>query len=87
MLNRRYALLGWAVWKIGKIAAKRRARAMVPGRPRSMVPAAVGDRRPSGRDVVLPVLALGGGAAAVWFLFFRRRGAEDVTEAERELVG
>jgi hypothetical protein len=34
---------------------------------------------------------LGGGAAAIWFLFFRRRGAEETfeaeTEAEPELVG
>ena len=31
MLNRRYAVLGWGVWKIGKKVAKRKAKAAVPG--------------------------------------------------------
>lgn len=28
--NRRYALLGWAVWKLGKRTAKKKAKEVVP---------------------------------------------------------
>jgi hypothetical protein len=74
MLNRRYALLGWAVWKGGKVVAKRRAR--------SMVPSTLSESRSPGPLLVVPVLALAGVAA--WFLFFRRRGAEFEAELEAE---
>ena len=30
VLNRRNAMIGWAVWKLGKRAMKRKARAAVP---------------------------------------------------------
>jgi hypothetical protein len=30
MLNRRNAMIGWAVWKLGKRAIKRKARGAVP---------------------------------------------------------
>lgn len=31
--NRRYALLGWAVWKLGKRTAKKKAKGAVPEPP------------------------------------------------------
>ena len=31
IMNRRNAVLGWSVWKIGKKFAKRKAKAAVPG--------------------------------------------------------
>ena len=31
IMNRRNAVLGWGVWKIGKKFAKRKAKAAVPG--------------------------------------------------------
>ena len=31
IVNRRNAVLGWGVWKIGKKVAKRKAKAAVPG--------------------------------------------------------
>jgi hypothetical protein len=67
MLNRRYALLGWAVWRIGKAMAKRRAKAMVPSSGRSISLAAV-------------VPAVAAAAVAAWFVFFRRRGADHEAE-------
>ena len=30
MFNRRYAVLGWLVWQVGKRAGKRKAKAAVP---------------------------------------------------------
>ena len=30
MLNRRYALLGWAVWQVGKRVGKKKAREAAP---------------------------------------------------------
>ena len=61
MMNRRYALLGWAVWRLGKMMAKKRARSMVPG---------------SGGHRISPALALPAVAVAVGgaYLFFRRGG-------------
>jgi MYXO-CTERM domain-containing protein len=31
IVNRRNAVLGWAAWKLGKRAARRKARSAVPG--------------------------------------------------------
>jgi LPXTG-motif cell wall-anchored protein len=31
IMNRRNAVLGWGVWKVGKKVAKRKAKAAVPG--------------------------------------------------------
>ncbi len=72
MLNRRYALLGWAVWRLGKMMAKRRAKAIVPSMP---------PERKSIRLVAV-VPAAAALAAAVWFVFFRRSAEQDA-----ELVG
>jgi len=72
MLNRRYALLGWAVWRVGKMVAKRRAKAMVPSMP--------SERKSIGLVAVVPAAAAL--AAVVWFVFFRRSAEQDA-----ELVG
>jgi hypothetical protein len=77
MLDRRYALLGWAVWKVGKMAAKRRVRSMMPARTAGTSP-------PAAALAVL-VLVVGGGIAA-WYLFFRGDGAGE-GGAEPETVG
>jgi hypothetical protein len=31
IINRRYAILGWSVWQVAKLVAKRKARQAVPG--------------------------------------------------------
>jgi len=64
MLNRRYALLGWAVWRVTMVMAKRRAKGMAPteGRSRSV-------------RLVAVVPALLAAGAAVW-LFLRHRESE-----------
>ena len=69
MLNRRYALLGWAVWRVGKIVAKRRAKAMLPSRS--------GESRAIG---IAPVIAVIAALAAAGWFFFRRGGGEDGAE-------
>ncbi len=72
MLNRRYALLGWAVWRVANVLAKRRAKAMVSSMP--------SERKSIRIAAVVPVAAAV--AAAVWFAFFRRSAEQDA-----ELVG
>ena len=64
MLNRRYALLGWAVWRVAMVMAKRRAKGMVPSEGRSRSVRLV---------AVVPALLAAG--AAVW-LFLRHRERE-----------
>ena len=59
LVNRRNALLGWAVWQVGKQAAKRKAKASVTGRDDSMKP---------GKGAIAAGLATLGGV-----LWFRRR--------------
>jgi hypothetical protein len=64
MLNRRFAMLGWLTWQVGKRFARRKARAAVPsldaGRPN--------------KGLIVLVLAA---AAAV--LFFWHRSPDDDT--------
>jgi hypothetical protein len=60
MLNKRYALLGWLTWRVGKRMAARKARAAVP---------AVEEGRPNKGLIVSALAALG---ALVFF--WRRRG-------------
>ena len=64
IVNKRNAVLGWGVWQVGKIAAKRKAKQAleVDG----------GSGRKKG--VVLSALAAAGGA--LWF-WRRRRGNGD----------
>jgi hypothetical protein len=60
MLNKRYALLGWLTWRVGKRVAARKARAAVP---------TVEEGRPN-KGLIVSALA---GLGALVF-FWRRRG-------------
>jgi LPXTG-motif cell wall-anchored protein len=62
VINRRNAVLGWAVWTVGKQTAKVKARAAVPRRSGDSM-------RPNKGAIATGVAALGG---AVWFLRRRR---------------
>ncbi len=59
VVNKRNALLGWGVWKVGKLVAKKKAR--------EALPLENGSSRRKVRVVVPAVAALGGA------LFFWRR--------------
>lgn len=63
ILNKRNAVLGWGVWKMGKIAAKRKAKQAIQPK----------DKGRGGKGVLLSALAAAGGA--LWF--WRRRRSED----------
>jgi hypothetical protein len=64
ILNKRNAVLGWAVWQVGKQAAKRKAKqSLEPEEPRRVRKGAV----------VSAVAAAGG---AIWF-WRRRRGGDE----------
>jgi hypothetical protein len=66
ILNKRNAILGWSVWQVSKLAAKRKAKQAAPGR--------VGDTRRPNKGAIASALAAAGGA--VWF-WRRRRGRDD----------
>jgi LPXTG-motif cell wall-anchored protein len=65
IVNRRNAVLGWAVWKVGKRTAKRKAKEVAPsvegGRPNKSLLAAGG---------------LAGAAGALTFWRKKKSGAE-----------
>jgi hypothetical protein len=61
ILNKRNAVVGWAVIKLGKRAAKRKARTVVPG-------TAEDSRRPNRPAVAVALAGLGGA-----LMFWRRR--------------
>jgi hypothetical protein len=63
ILNRRNAILGWGVWQVGKVAAKRKAKQAVEPK----------DRGHKAVKIVPAVAAAGG---ALWF-WRRRRGEEN----------
>ena len=68
MINKRNAVLGWAVWQVGKRAAKRKAKSAVPGR--------TGDSmRPNKGAIATGVAAVGG---LLWF--WRKRRSDDTPE-------
>jgi hypothetical protein len=67
VLSKRYAILGWATWSIGKRLAKRKARGAVP---------AVEGGRPN-RPALATLFAAIGGA----LLFWRRRRREPAETA------
>ncbi len=71
IVNRRYAVLGWVAWQVGKRVAKRKARGAVPAVDRTT-------KRPNVPAIVVTLAAVLGGA--VWF--WRRRGRDDDTDAE-----
>ena len=64
MLSKRYALLGWLAWRLGKRVAARKARAAVPSVRRG---------RPNAGLIVSALAAL----AAIVF-FWRRRGDDEL---------
>lgn len=65
MFNKRNAVLGWAVWQVGKRFAKKKAREAVPGRS--------GDsKRPNKGAIATGLAAVGG---ALWF--WRKRRSDD----------
>jgi hypothetical protein len=63
ILNKRNAILGWGVWKVGKGAAKRKAKQAVQPKEK---------RR--GKGALVSALAAAGGA--LWFWRRRRSGDE-----------
>jgi hypothetical protein len=64
VVNKRNAILGWAVWNVSKGAAKRKAKSAVPGGDDSRVP--------KKSAVAAGIAAVGG---ALWF--WRRRSGSD----------
>jgi hypothetical protein len=66
VVNRRNAVLGWTVWKVGKRVAKRKAKAAVP----TVDPET---KRPN-KSLVASVV--GAAAGALWFVR-RRKGDEE----------
>jgi hypothetical protein len=67
ILNKRNAVLGWGVWQVGKLAAKRKAKNAVPGRVDDSI-------RPNKGAIVSALAAVGG---ALWF--WRHRSGGDKT--------
>jgi hypothetical protein len=65
IVNRRNAVLGWAVWNVGKRVAKKKAKGAVP----SVDPET---KRPNAAAKALAALAAVGGA----LMFWRKRGGE-----------
>jgi hypothetical protein len=63
ILNRRNAILGWGVWQVGKVAAKRKAKQAIEPKERG---------RSTGK--ILSVVAAAGDA--LWFWRRRRNGNE-----------
>jgi MYXO-CTERM domain-containing protein len=63
ILNKRNAVLGWGVWKVGKVAAKRKAKQAVQPKDKG---------RSKGK--ILSALAAVGGA--LWFWRRRRSNGE-----------
>jgi len=67
LMNRRNALLGWAVWQVGKQAAKRKAKASMSAGPDDSA-------KPSKRVVAAGLATLGG---VLWFRNRRRNGSDE----------
>jgi hypothetical protein len=57
IVNRRNAVLGWAVWKVTKDFGRRRARAAVPG---------TGEHAGLNKSAIASILAAAGGALWFW---------------------
>jgi hypothetical protein len=69
IVNRRNAVLGWAVWNVGKRVAKKKAKGAVP----SVDPET---KRPNASATLLSSLAVIGGALMFWK---KKRGADEDT--------
>ena len=65
LLNKRNAVLGWTVWKVGKRVAKRKAKEAVPGRVDDSM-------RPNKSAIATGLATLGG---VLWF--WRRKSSDD----------
>ena len=70
IVNRRYAVLGWAAWQVGKRVARRKAKAAVP----SVDPET---KRPNKSAIAATLLALG----AV-LVFWRKKSDAEPPAAE-----
>jgi hypothetical protein len=57
IVNRRNAVLGWTVWKVGKRAAKKKARDVVPGS---------GTHAGMNKSAIASILATIGGVLFFW---------------------
>ena len=57
IVNRRNAVMGWAVWKVAKRVGKRKARDVVPG---------TGDYAGLNKSAIASILAAIGGAVFFW---------------------
>ena len=68
VLNKRNAVLGWAVWTATKVAAKRKAKSAAPGRSDGSTGL--------NKSAIAAALATAGGA--LWF-WRRRSGGSDET--------
>lgn len=61
ILNKRNAILGWGVWQVGKMAAKRKAKqAMEPENTTRQT------KRPGRRAAIAGLAAAAGGALLFW---------------------
>lgn len=65
ILNKRNAILGWSVWQVGKMTAKRKAKQALETES--------GNGRRPGKGAALAALAAAGGALLIW----RRRSGSD----------
>ena len=72
MFNKRYALLGWLTWQVGKRKAAQKAKSAVPGDE---------GRRPN-KALIVSALAAAGAAVFFW----RRRGEADEAGDAGEIV-
>jgi hypothetical protein len=66
VVNRRNAIFGWTVWKVGKSVAKQKAKEAVPGRVDDSI-------RPNKGAIATGLATLGG---VLWFWRRRRGGSE-----------
>jgi ABC-type Co2+ transport system permease subunit len=57
IVNRRNAVMGWAVWKVAKRIGKRKARDVVPG---------TGDHAGLNKSALASIVAAIGGAVFFW---------------------
>lgn len=65
IVNRRNAILGWSVWQVGKMAAKRKAK--------QALEVDSGGKRPGKTAAAAGLAAAAGGALLIW----RRRSGSD----------
>jgi hypothetical protein len=63
IVNKRNAVLGWGVWQVGKLAAKRKAKQAIEPKDRGR-----------SKGAILSALAAAGGA--LWFWRRRRSGGD-----------